>query len=512
MTRWHAMLEYIQFPLKVLFVATMLLSVGNAIINPNVAYLWEVKNEIVIMISEIMRYSGGFLIRIFPLLVFVVVLTRKFEDSVPVFIGLLSYIVINLMILFLNKTDAPSYFYGNMLGMQISFDSESIFGEVIRIPYNTGIFSLLAANFITMYAYRKSRHYTMHGMLSFIDHDAWAMLLSIAISVVCGIMFAYGWALVILIINNLHEFLAKDLINPMNLFIYGVTERLSAIFGLQDISREAFWFSELGGSATDSFGVLYPGDVNAWYAMQNLQIVTTNAGHLITPYYVINIFLVPGFLLGYLSMVNEKKDRKRYLLFFIIAILLSVISGNALPMEILMLVLAPMLYLLYLIVVGFLFAGFQMMGVAVGYWFKGSLMVANPGSMLDLLLYFRNPEMSYAFSMMAGVGVVILVLFFFATRFYFSHFAIGLFNFNNRREVCKRVIEALGGLNNIRSVSSTPDKMTVALHHRDKVNFNLLRQEGAYLILEAKEGYLIRLGNLSTIIAKEIKKELKRMS
>ena len=225
-----------------------------------------------------------------------------------------------------------------------------------------------------------------------------------------GIMFAYGWALVILIINNLHEFLAKDLINPMNLFIYGVTERLSAIFGLQDISREAFWFSELGGSATDSFGVLYPGDVNAWYAMQNLQIVTTNAGHLITPYYVINIFLVPGFLLGYLSMVNEKKDRKRYLLFFIIAILLSVISGNALPIEILMLVLAPMLYLLYLIVVGFLFAGFQMMGVAVGYWFKGSLMVANPGSMLDLLLYFRNPEMSYAFSMMAGVGVVILVL------------------------------------------------------------------------------------------------------
>ena len=80
MTRWHAMLEYIQFPLKVLFVATILLGIGNAIINPNVAYLWEVKNEIVIIICEIMRYSGGFLIRIFPLLVFVVVLTRRYED------------------------------------------------------------------------------------------------------------------------------------------------------------------------------------------------------------------------------------------------------------------------------------------------------------------------------------------------------------------------------------------------------------------------------------------------
>lgn len=504
------MLEYIQFPLKVLFVATILLGIGNAIINPNVAYLWEVKNEIVIIICEIMRYSGGFLIRIFPLLVFVVVLTRRYEDSVPVFIGLVSYIVISLMILFLNNNDAPSYFYGNMLGMQISFDSESVFGEVVKIPYNTGIFSLLAAYGITAYSYRKSRHYTMHGTLSFIDHDAWAMLLSIMLSVVAGIIFAYGWMLVILIINYLHQFLAKDLINPMNLFIYGITERISAIFGLQDISREAFWFTELGGSATDSFGVLYPGDVNAWYAMQNLQIVTTNAGHLITPYYVINIFLIPGFLLGYLSMVKEKKDRKRYYLFFIIAILLSIICGNALPMEIFMLALAPMLYVIYLLTVGFLFAGFQMLEVAVGYWFKGSLMVANPGSMLDLLLYFRNPEMSYAFSMMATVGIIVMVLFFFATRVYFSHYAIGLFNFSNRHEICKRVVEALGGIGNIRSVTSTPDKMTVALNYRDKVNFKQLRQEGAYLILESKEGFLIRLGNLSTIIAKEIKKELKR--
>lgn len=509
MTKWHAMLEYVQFPLKVLFVATILLGVGNAIINPNVAYLWEVNNEIVIMICEIMRYSGGFLIRIFPLLVFVVILNRQYEDSVPVVMGIFSYIVINLMILFLNNNDAPAYFYGNMLGMQISFNSESIFGEVVKMPYNTGIFTLIAAYFITRYSYRKSRHYSMRGLLSFIDHDSWAMLVGMGISVIVGVLFAYLWPLVIFLFNYLFELLARDLINPMNLFLYGVLERISAVFGLQDIPREAFWFTELGGSATDNFGVLYAGDVNAWYAMQNLQIVTSNAGHLITPYYVINIFIIPGFLLGYYSMVKEKKDRKRYFLFFVIAILLSVICGNALPMEVFMLVLSPMLYVLYLLVVGFLFAGFQMLGVAVGYWFQGSLMVANPGSMLDLLLYFRNPDMSYAFSMMATVGIAVMVLFFFATRLYFGHYAIGLFSVNNRREVSKRVIEALGGLDNIRSVTATPDKMTVSLNQRDKVNFDQLRQEGAYLILESKEGYLVRLGNLSTIIAREIKKALK---
>ena len=112
MAKWHAMLEYIQFPLKVLFFATVLLGIGNSIINPNISYMWDVKNEVVILISEIMRYSGGFLIQIFPLLVFLVILTRKFEDAVPVFIGFVSYVVISLVILFLENNDAPSYFYG----------------------------------------------------------------------------------------------------------------------------------------------------------------------------------------------------------------------------------------------------------------------------------------------------------------------------------------------------------------------------------------------------------------
>ena len=288
MAKWHALMEYVQFPLKILFAATLMLGVGNALINPNIAYLWEIDNEIIIMICEMLRYSGGFLIKLFPLLVFLVVLNRKFEDSAPVFIGFVSYMIISLVVLFLENSDAASYFYDNLLGIRISFDSSSIFNEAVRIPYNTGIFSLLAAYGITMYSYLKSRHYTMHGLLSFIDHDAWAMILCAVFSILCGIVFAYGWPLVIHIINYFYEFLASDLLNPMNLFLYGISERLSAVFGLQDIQRNAFWLSELGGSATDNFGVLYQGDVNTWYAYQNLHIVTANTGYLITPYYVIN--------------------------------------------------------------------------------------------------------------------------------------------------------------------------------------------------------------------------------
>ena len=171
-----------------------------------------------------------------------------------------------------------------------------------------------------------------------------------------------------------------------------------------------------------------------------------------------------------------------------------------------------MLYIIYLLIVGLLYAGLQMAGISIGYWFQGSLMVANPGSLLDLVPFFRNPDMSYSFGVMFGIGFVVMVIFFFATRSYFKRFAVSLFNAGSRNEITKRVIKALGGLENIRSVTSTPDKITVVLHHRDKVDFDALRDEGAYLILESLDGYLIRLGNLSTIVAKEIKKQLKQQS
>lgn len=509
MARWHATLEYFQFPLKVLFFATILLGVGSSIINPNIAYIWEVDNPTVIMISELMRYGGGFLIRLFPLFVYLKILTRRFEDSVPVFIGFVSYIILNIVVLFLENTGSPSYFYGNMMGIQISFDAKSIFGEVTRTPYNTGVFGLLVCYLITIKCYQKSRHYTMHGILSFIDHDTWAMILSFFFSIVAGILFAYVWPFVIMIIQYLYTYLSNDISNPMNMFIYGIMERISAIVGLQDLPREAFWFTELGGSAADNFGVLYSGDVNTWYAMQNLKIVTTNAGHLITPYYVINIFLMPGFLLGYYSLVSSTRDRRRYFLFFLLAIALSIVCGNALPMEILMLILSPMLYILYLVLVGLLFAGFQILGVSVGYIFNGSVMVANPGSLLDLVQFFRNPDMMYSLSSIAGYGAVVWVIFFFATRGYFRKYAIGLFNMSDRKKVTNEVVQALGGMQNITSVSSTPDKLTVGLQNRGIVHFDELRELGAYLILESKEGYLIRLGNISTIVARELKKTRK---
>lgn len=144
------------------------------------------------------------------------------------------------------------------------------------------------------------------------------------------------------------------------------------------------------------------------------------------------------------------------------------------------------------------------MGVSIGYSFTGSLMVANPGSSLDLLQYLRDPKYFQTMVTIGTVGAVCFLLFFIFTRIYFKKFAIGLSSLGDSKRVAKKIVQSLGGLDNILIVESTPDKITVGLDRRDKVDFSKLKECGAYLILESREGYMIRLGNISTIVKKEI--------
>ena len=111
MSKWHSLMEYIQFPLKILFIGTVLLGAGYAVINPNLSVFWSVNNEWIILISELTRYIGALIIAFFPLLVFVHVLSHKFESSTPVAMGLLSYILINVAMIFFLDTSYASYFY-----------------------------------------------------------------------------------------------------------------------------------------------------------------------------------------------------------------------------------------------------------------------------------------------------------------------------------------------------------------------------------------------------------------
>ena len=281
-------------------------------------------------------------------------------------------------------------------------------------------------------------------------------------------------------------------------------ERISAILGLVDIPRNIFWFTSSGGTWMNEVGLNFFGDVAIWTAQKAQGVQATTTGGFITPYYVINLFIIPAFYIAYYSLCTSRKDRGRYWLFFLLAILISVFCGNPLPAEFLILLLSPMLYGFYIVIVGLLYAFLHIFNVIIGYNFSDALLFANPGAGLDLIQYFRSAYVLPSLMKMLIIGLGAAILFVFLTRAYFSKYAFGLFQFVDKEKTTNEIINALGGIDNIIDAQSTPDKLTVELKNRELIDYAVLQSYGAYLILEAKGGYLIRLGNMSTIIRNEI--------
>ncbi|WP_273400296.1 hypothetical protein [Traorella massiliensis] len=501
MSKWHSLLEILQFPLKMLFIGTLLLGIGTAVLNPNVTFLWQIDHPVLIQVFELLRYMGASIIYFFPFLVFIHILSHRYESSMLVMIGVLSYVVIHISMVFFLNPSLPSYFYQSIFNVtEIDFTQMSGNLSSIRLPYQLGIFGYILAYAVTHFCYIRSRKYSIFGITSFVDHDTMAGVMTLILSVLCGIGVAYVWPLATDVMNSFFEVIASDISNPVNLLLYGMYERISAVLGFLDIPRQIFWFSDMGGSWLNNVGLKFSGDVAIWTAQRQAGMSTMTSGTFITPYYVINLFIMPAFYLAYYRLCSNIEDKKRYLGFFIIAFLLTILCGNPLPAEIMMLILSPMLYLIYIVIVGLLYAFLQMFHVVVGYNFSELLMLANPGSGLDLLEYLRNPYIAYNVYKLLAVGLIVAVIFYFLTRIYFKKYALGLFQMVDKDKICEDIVENLGGLDNIIEAHSTPDKLTIKFVNREMVDYDSLRKKGAYLLLESRNGYLIRIGNISTMI------------
>ena len=210
-------------------------------------------------------------------------------------------------------------------------------------------------------------------------------------------------------------------------------------------------------------GLNFFGDVAIWTAQKAQGVQATTTGGFITPYYVINLFIIPAFYIAYYSLCTSRKDRGRYWLFFLLAILISVFCGNPLPAEFLILLLSPMLYGFYIVIVGLLYAFLHIFNVIIGYNFSDALLFANPGAGLDLIQYFRSAYVLPSLMKMLIIGLGAAILFVFLTRAYFSKYAFGLFQFVDKEKTTNEIINALGGIDNIIDAQSTPDKLTVEL-------------------------------------------------
>ncbi len=508
MKKWHALMEVLQIPLKILFIAVLFLGIGNLMINPIFNSYWVVKNEYVLIFAEVLTRLGSFLILYTPFLFFLRLVSKRTNGIVTISIGLAGYFTFMICSMFFADPMITQSAVSGMFGVSLNSTNLSYLSGT-HYPLQTGMVGVILLTFTTRLAYKQSRSKGSYGLLSFVDRDMWGILLNTFYGVVLAFVVGIGWTYFIESIKTLIEFIASGLSNPINLFVYGSVEKILSIFNLSNLIRAPFWFGSSGGTWSNIVGSSVVGDVNIWTTMTSQNLVPIGVGRFITPTYVMNIFAIPGMLLGMYTMYSDRLERRKIRLFFILAILVSIFIGISLPLDLMLFLLCPLLFIFHVFFTGALYGIFQALGISLGMSYSGNSLLALPGTLLEFLNYGVNPNYQETVLVLAAIGVISTGVYFLITKIYFSFLAIDLFKGGSLEIYIEETIAAMGGIENIRMLHSSINRITIQVYDAQNIDLFKTRELGASRIVETKAGFSLDYGPGSGMIKKGIEKRLR---
>lgn len=503
MNRLQTFYEQLQLPVKTVFIGCFMISIGALLSNPYVNEFLKLDSTFFVSVSMVLMYSGGLILSYFPLYIFIKLIAHRSQEQNIVLMGVVAFGIFTLVMTLLS----PS---GNHLASYSSVISFTL-NEVQYAVFKTGALGIAAVYFMVRYVSRPEKKNRNISQLSHLGKEVFTMINVIVGAILLGVAFSYIWPYVIDFIYSVMNFIASDVNNPMSLFAYGGFERLLTMGNLDTILHQEMWLGPLGGSWMNLAGKTFLGDVNIWAAQLKETVNTVGlggAGRFTTVYYVLNIFAIPAYLLGLWSTITNKKSKNLNLLVLTGAILVSMISGILLPVELMLLLTAPVLYIFHIFMVSFISAVLSGFGVTLGFSFMGSLFTATPGSIIDLIALMRNPIIFEKIMILLLVGLLAFITYFFMTRFYYRKMAIDVLNIGTKQERIVEFVERLGGLDNIEAISSTPTRVHVNLYDRDKINVAGLHRQGVTRIVETRSGFILSFGSASYIVQNEINNAL----
>ena len=501
--------ENCKMPIRIAFFGFVLIAFGFLIRNESVNIFYTFSNTFLLMIADGCLSLGQTIIVNLPLIFMIYLVCKKANSGVPIVLAIVGYFSFLITTsLFANQT-LSTYAYANTSGVNSIL---SISG-LTRYPLETGMIGSFIVAYITRFSYIRSRHRTSNSLLGFLNKDSAAIVYNIVFCSLAGIAISFVFPFVYKYLSDLITYISKDLSDPIRIGIYGVLDRLLSILGLGNFIRYPFWYTALGGSYQTLAGQSIVGDVNIWAYIKDTVTSFAGCGRFITPYYVVNMFIIPALYLGMLFSMSDKQERKHFVLPFVFASLLSFVAGNPLPMELMMALTCPLLLVMYLLVVGTVFAYMTSANIFLGSNIvnSASTITAMPGNFPDLIINLRSVVHFDSLLQILLVGLVAGIIVYLLTYIYFHFMAYNLINPTKDEAVVNETVEVLGGYDNIENVGSGFFRVNFALFNNENVSIESLKELGGNKITETRNGISIDFGSSSFIVAKMIKKVLKEL-
>lgn len=496
--------ETIRYPLIIMLIMFLFRGLSNTILSDLIRPLIGGNFNWVISLMEILQYFSAFIIQYLPFIIVMKYLSSKHSRNSVMIMFIVSYILLLTSTMVLGKTNLPSVAYQDLFGINMVQTTSSANASIIIMPYRIGLIGALVSGIIVHYSFKFTRTRTRYAMFKFIDRDVMSLIIIIVLSLLAGLAFTVIWPIVIKSIFSIFDWIAKDISDPAHMFVYGFIDRLFALLDLSPLNRETFWFTTHGGSWMSSTGMTHVGDVSMWNAGLLEGLYGNGFGRYLTPYYIINLFAVPGVMIAMFSLYTNRKERYAQLTTIILLIIFSIVSDMSLPMEVFLFLMAPMLYAMHLFISSAIFGILQGLEIFLGSSFIKNVSNSALGNGVEFFHYLNNDNLRSTVFALIIFGIIVFFLYYFVTKLFYRYLAVGLINKYDIENYVEEFLGIVGGIDNIDEIDSTPFRLEVTLKRPQMFDYDALEKTNIARVIETRSKYAIYYGTASTMIRKEV--------
>ena len=305
--------------------------------------------------------------------------------------------------------------------------------------------------------------------------------------------------------------------------IFGIIKRALIPFGLHHVFYTPFWQTAVGGTM-EVAGQMVQGGQNIFFAQladsANIAHFSADATRYFSGEFIFMIFGLPGAALAmYRTAKPEKKKAAGGLL--LSAALASMLTGITEPIEFSFLCVAPMLFVVQVILAGSAYMIAHMLNIAVGLTFSGGF--------LDLFLFgILQGNEKTSWMLIIPVGIIYFFLYYFIFTFLIKKFdlktpgredddvetklytkadvnarkAAGAAEIAGESEdaLSEAITRGLGGAKNIADVDCCATRLRCTVKKAALVNDTILKSTGASGVVHKGNGVQIIYGPRVTVI------------
>lgn len=293
-------------------------------------------------------------------------------------------------------------------------------------------------------------------------------------------------------------------------YLYGFLLRLTGAVGLHHMIYPMFWFTELGGVATVA-GQQVVGAQKIFFAEladPNHVGMFSEGTRFFAGRFATMMFGLPAACLAMYHCVPKHRRKLVFGLFFSAA-LTSFLTGITEPIEFMFLFVAPWLYVIHAALDGLSFMIADMLSVRIGNTFSGGA--------IDFMLFGvlqGNAKTNWIYVII--VGLFWAIIYYLVFRFLITKFnvvtpgresdgeSVSVETKDSIGETAMKVLNALGGKENLEDVDACITRLRVAVKDVSKVDKDTIKELGATAVLEVKGGIQAVFGAKADLIKQKI--------